>query len=115
MFFNFFVFAIIISGVYAILEQLFLSIGITMTSVALLNLKELPVWGQFINILFDIRFCAMVYTCIICIDLTFYGVFIKLHHSVKEMGFAAHLRYHWMENIFYKPLKNIRGYVTWWF
>ncbi|MGK0380122.1 MAG: sterol desaturase/sphingolipid hydroxylase (fatty acid hydroxylase superfamily) [Patiriisocius sp.] len=21
------------------------------------------------------------------------------------MGFAAHLRYHWMENIFYKPLK----------
>jgi sterol desaturase/sphingolipid hydroxylase (fatty acid hydroxylase superfamily) len=24
---------------------------------------------------------------------------------VKEMGFAAHLRYHWMENILYKPLK----------
>jgi len=23
------------------------------------------------------------------------------------MGFAAHLRYHWMENIFYKPLKTI--------
>jgi len=22
------------------------------------------------------------------------------------MGFAAHLRYHWMENIFYKPLKT---------
>ena len=31
--------------------------------------------------------------------------FHKVHHSVKEMGFAAHLRYHWMENIFYKPLK----------
>ena len=21
------------------------------------------------------------------------------------MGFAAHLRYHWMENVLYKPLK----------
>lgn len=31
--------------------------------------------------------------------------FHKVHHWVKEMGFAAHLRYHWMENIFYKPLK----------
>ena len=29
-----------------------------------------------------------------------------MHHSVKEMGFAAHLRYHWMENILYKPLKT---------
>ena len=33
--------------------------------------------------------------------------FHQVHHSVKEMGFAAHLRYHWMENIFYKPLKTI--------
>jgi sterol desaturase/sphingolipid hydroxylase (fatty acid hydroxylase superfamily) len=32
--------------------------------------------------------------------------FHKVHHSVKEMGFAAHLRYHWMENILYKPLKT---------
>jgi sterol desaturase/sphingolipid hydroxylase (fatty acid hydroxylase superfamily) len=31
--------------------------------------------------------------------------FHKVHHSVKEMGFSAHLRYHWMENILYKPLK----------
>jgi sterol desaturase/sphingolipid hydroxylase (fatty acid hydroxylase superfamily) len=23
------------------------------------------------------------------------------------MGFAAHLRYHWMENVLYKPLKTI--------
>ena len=28
--------------------------------------------------------------------------FHKLHHSVKEMGFAAHLRFHWMETIIYK-------------
>ena len=33
--------------------------------------------------------------------------FHKVHHSVKEMGFAAHMRYHWMENILYKPLKTL--------
>ena len=33
--------------------------------------------------------------------------FHQVHHSVEEMGFAAHLRYHWMENILYKPLKTL--------
>lgn len=28
--------------------------------------------------------------------------FHKVHHSVLEMGFAAHLRYHFMENIVYR-------------
>nr|WP_286174912.1 sterol desaturase family protein [Cytophaga sp. FL35] len=32
--------------------------------------------------------------------------FHKIHHSVKEMGFAAHMRFHWMENVLYKPLKT---------
>lgn len=33
--------------------------------------------------------------------------FHKLHHSVKEMGFAAHLRFHWMETIVYKSIQYI--------
>ena len=32
-------------------------------------------------------------------------VFHKVHHSVEEMGYGAHLRFHWMENIFYTPMK----------
>jgi sterol desaturase/sphingolipid hydroxylase (fatty acid hydroxylase superfamily) len=28
--------------------------------------------------------------------------FHKVHHSVTEMGFAAHLRYHWMETFIYR-------------
>ena len=31
----------------------------------------------------------------------------KLHHSVEEMGFAAHMRYHWMETIIYKSIQYI--------
>jgi len=33
--------------------------------------------------------------------------FHKVHHSVRRMGFAAHLRYHWTENIFYRALEYI--------
>jgi sterol desaturase/sphingolipid hydroxylase (fatty acid hydroxylase superfamily) len=40
----------------------------------------------------------------------------KTHHSVKEMGFAAHFRYNWMEPIVYKtilyvPLMLIGGFL----
>ena len=33
--------------------------------------------------------------------------FHKVHHSVEEMGFAAHLRYHWMETIVYRSIEYI--------
>lgn len=33
--------------------------------------------------------------------------FHKVHHSVKEMGFAAHLRFHWFENLYYKSLQYL--------
>ena len=33
--------------------------------------------------------------------------FHKVHHSVKEMGFAAHLRYHWMETIIYRTIEYL--------
>lgn len=31
----------------------------------------------------------------------------KVHHSVKQMGFAAHLRFHWMENVIYRSIQYI--------
>ncbi len=104
MFFNFFVFAIIISGVYAILEQFFSSIGITMTSISIIDLKDLPMWGQLL-IFFLVSDFVQWFTHVLLHKFNFLWRFHKVHHSVKEMGFAAHLRYHWMENIFYKPLK----------
>lgn len=33
--------------------------------------------------------------------------FHKVHHSVEQMGFAAHLRYHWMENVVYRSIEYI--------
>jgi len=33
--------------------------------------------------------------------------FHKVHHSVEQMGFAAQLRYHWMENVVYRSIEYI--------
>lgn len=33
--------------------------------------------------------------------------FHKVHHSVQEMGFAAHLRYHWMETVVYRSIEYV--------
>lgn len=104
MFFNFFVFTIMISGVYSILETLFFNLGIRIQSIALVNLANLPIWGQLL-IFFLVQDFVQWFTHILLHRFEFFWRFHKVHHSVKEMGFAAHLRYHWMENIFYKPLK----------
>ncbi|CAH1002575.1 hypothetical protein LEM8419_03449 [Neolewinella maritima] len=33
--------------------------------------------------------------------------FHQVHHSVREMGFAAHLRFHWMEIVLYRSIEYI--------
>lgn len=33
--------------------------------------------------------------------------FHKVHHSVEQMGFAAHLRYHWMETVVYRSIEYL--------
>jgi len=105
MFFNFFVFSIVISGVYAVLETLFTSVDITMSSIALINPKSLPQWIQLF-IFFIVLDFVQWFTHVLLHRYSLLWTFHKVHHSVKEMGFAAHLRYHWMENILYKPLKT---------
>ena len=105
MFFNFFIFAIVISGVFNILEVLFNEIGITVKTLAFINTSSLPTWVQLV-VFFIILDFVQWFTHVILHRYEFLWRFHKVHHSVKEMGFAAHLRYHWMENIFYKPLKT---------
>ena len=104
MFFNFFIFAIVISGVYKVLEVLFSQFGLTMKSIALIDISNLPKWSQLL-IFFVLLDFVQWFTHVLLHRYTLLWRFHKVHHSVKEMGFAAHLRYHWMENIFYKPLK----------
>ena len=105
MFFNFFIFSIAISGFYMLLQVGFSDIGITNKSIALIAPSTWPMWLQLL-VFFIILDFVQWFTHTLLHKYSFLWKFHKVHHSVKEMGFAAHLRYHWMENIFYKPLKT---------
>lgn len=105
MFFNFFIFSVAISGFYKLLQLGFEDIGITDKSLALFDPSGWPMWGQLL-IFFVVLDFVQWFTHTLLHKYSFLWKFHKVHHSVKEMGFAAHLRYHWMENILYKPLKT---------
>ncbi len=105
MFFNFFIFTIFISGAYEVLGVLFNEVGITFKSFAIIDMMNWPVWLQLLLFFIILDFVQWI-THVLLHKFEFLWRFHKVHHSVKEMGFAAHLRYHWMENIFYKPLKT---------
>jgi len=106
MFFNFFIFSIVISGVYKVVGVLFSNINITLNSFSIFDVSDWPMWSQLL-IFFIILDFVQWFTHVLLHKYPFLWKFHKVHHSVKEMGFAAHLRYHWMENILYKPLKTI--------
>jgi sterol desaturase/sphingolipid hydroxylase (fatty acid hydroxylase superfamily) len=106
MFFNFFVFSIFISGFYKLIELGSASFGVSMKSISLLDLSALPVWSELL-IFFILLDFVQWFTHVLLHRYPILWNFHKVHHSVKEMGFAAHLRYHWMENVLYKPLKTL--------
>ena len=106
MFFNFFIFSIVISGFYGLLQVAFASGGVKMDSVSLITISSFPQWAQLLLFFIVLDFVQW-FTHILLHKYPFLWKFHKIHHSVKEMGFAAHLRYHWMENLFYKPLKTL--------
>ncbi len=106
MYFNFFIFTVAISGFYKILELLFDGMGIGPGSLAVMQLDALPMWAQLL-VFFVVLDFFQWFTHVLLHKYDFLWQFHKIHHSVKEMGFAAHFRYHWMENILYKPLKTL--------
>lgn len=105
MFFNFFIFAIAISGFYALLTTFFNDIGIAEKSLALIDISAWPMVVQLLVFFLVLDFVQWT-THVALHRFPALWEFHKVHHSVAEMGFAAHLRYHWMENVLYKPLKT---------
>ena len=105
MFFNFFLFSIIIVGFYEAFNKLLYDLsGIVSNSIALIDLSTFSQISQLIIFFITLDFFQWL-THIMMHRFDFLWKFHKVHHSVKEMGFAAHFHYHWMENILYKPLK----------
>ncbi len=105
MFFNYFLFSLLIfAALSSTTEKLFLSL---MTTIGLpkapvfIFFNELPIWGQFVAFFLIYDFIQWLIHNLLH-RLPFLWRFHRLHHSVTEMGFAAHLRYHFMENILYR-------------
>ena len=106
MYFNFFIFSIAISGFYKIISIFFSTIGVAKNGLAIFDLSNLPVYLELLCFFILLDFVQW-FTHVLLHKIPLLWRFHKIHHSVKEMGFAAHLRYHWMENLFYKPLKTL--------
>lgn len=109
MFFNFFLFWLIIynagSNVVVELFKDFLALFGVQNLVAI-QVGHLPVWGQLF-LLFILRDFIQWNIHRLLHRVSFLWEFHKVHHSVEEMGFAAHLRFHWMETVVYRTLEYI--------
>lgn len=106
MFFNFFIFSIVIGGFYALIQKITSNFGFTMSSLTIIDINKTPFWASLL-LFFILNDFVQWFTHVLLHRYDFLWRFHQVHHSVKEMGFAAHLRYHWMENILYKPLKTL--------
>lgn len=109
MFFNFFLFSLIIYNaasdvVVNLFNDLLGVFGIT--NLVAIHVESWPVWAQLLS-LFVIRDFIQWNVHRLLHHSPFLWEFHKVHHSVKEMGFAAHLRYHWMENVVYRGIEYI--------
>lgn len=119
LFFNFFILnLILLIALSNITEQFFndfLSvIGLQLTSIQLFSLSD---FSKPITLLlfFIISDFIQWNTHRLLHTIPFLWKVHKTHHSVKEMGFAAHFRYNWMEPIVYKtilyvPLMLVGGF-----
>ena len=109
MFFNFFLFSLIIynslSNVFVNLFNDFLALFGT-TNIVAIHIEK---WSRFAQLftLFIIRDFIHWWVHRLLHRVKWLWQFHKVHHSVEQMGFAAHLRFHWMENIVYRTLEYI--------
>ncbi len=109
MFFNFFLFSLIVFNaasdvVVRFFNDVLASIGIT--NLVAFKVMSWPTWAHLL-LGFIVRDFVQWWTHRLLHRVPFLWEFHKVHHSVKEMGFAAHLRFHWMETVVYRTIEYI--------
>lgn len=109
MFFNFFLFSLIVFNaasdvVVRFFNESLAAIGIT--NLVAFEVMSWPVWAHLL-VGFVVRDFVQWWIHRLLHRVPFLWEFHKVHHSVKQMGFAAHLRYHWMENVVYRSLEYL--------
>jgi sterol desaturase/sphingolipid hydroxylase (fatty acid hydroxylase superfamily) len=111
MFFNFFLLNLIIlialsNSAAQLFNDILGIVGLSIANFQLIEINNYPVFVR-IFIFFIVVDFVQWWTHRLLHQFEFLWNFHKVHHSVKEMGFAAHLRYHWMEPVIYNSLKYI--------
>lgn len=110
MFFNFFLFSLIVYNAASdVVVNLFNNGIIALTGFDLQASNPMRLWPMW----------AILLTGFIVRDFVQWWIhrllhysprlweFHKVHHSVQQMGFAAHLRYHWMETVVYRTIEYL--------
>jgi len=109
MFFNFFLFSLIaynaISNVAVEFFNDFLGL-FKIDNLVEIEIDSWPVWGKFL-LLFVLADFIQWNVHRLLHRVPALWEYHKVHHSVEQMGFAAHLRFHWMETILYKSIQYI--------
>lgn len=110
MFFNFFFFSLIVynalSSVVVTLFNDLLRGVFGVENLVALRVHALPAWGQLL-LLFVLRDFVQWNVHRLLHNVPLLWEFHKVHHSVEEMGFAAHLRYHWVETLVYRSIEYL--------
>jgi sterol desaturase/sphingolipid hydroxylase (fatty acid hydroxylase superfamily) len=108
MFFNFYIFNLVIFIAFSEVVNMAVNdlFGTSLEKIRLLDLSAMPEWAQLLIFFIATDFIQW-FTHVMLHRFDVLWRFHKVHHSVEQMGFAAHLRYHWMENVFYTPMKYI--------
>jgi sterol desaturase/sphingolipid hydroxylase (fatty acid hydroxylase superfamily) len=81
-------------------------VGLSVSNFQLLEINTLPFLARILVFFIVVDFIQW-WTHRLLHRFEFLWNFHKVHHSVKQMGFAAHLRYHWMEPVIYNSLRYI--------
>lgn len=109
MFFNFFLFSLLIFNALSdvavnLFNDLLATVGLS--NVVALHIETWPKIFQLL-MLFVVRDFIQWWTHRLLHASPRLWEFHKVHHSVEQMGFAAHLRYHWMETLVYRTIEYI--------
>lgn len=109
MFFNFFLFSLIIYHAASNVVVNFFNEALAAIGINNLLAFEVMSWPTWAHLLlgFIVRDFIQWWTHRLLHRVPFLWEFHKVHHSVAQMGFAAHLRYHWMENIVYRSIEYL--------
>ena len=109
MFFNFFLFTLIFfNALSSVVVDAFngMLANFGFTNLVAIEIGSWSVFAQLFT-LFIVRDFVQWWTHRILHKVPFLWEYHKVHHSVEQMGFAAHLRYHWMETIVYRTIEYV--------